>query len=152
MLLSVLLRNFLVNVLLDVQTITNASKACFFPDSRISKNGMEQTEHQAEETGEDLTEDHSDEKQDALTHNEHFKKMNDGWIMKACLPFPDSRTSKNGMEKTDHQAYVTGEDLTEDPSDEEQNELTQNELFEEMNDGWKIILDRDFYKMTPKIK
>ena len=55
------------------------------PDKDIpevsSDEQREQTEHQAEETGEDLTEDHSDEKQDALTNNEHFKKMNDGWIM-----------------------------------------------------------------------
>ena len=48
------------------------------------------------------------------------------------------------MEQTDHQASVTGEDITEDPSDEEQDALTQNELFKKMNDGWKMILDRDY--------
>ena len=36
--------------------------------------------------------------------------------------------AENGMENTDHQANMTEEDLTEDPSDE-------NELSEEMNIG-----------------
>ena len=39
-----------------------------------------------------------------------------------------ARRAENGMEHTDHQANMTEEDLTEDPSDE-------NELSEEMNIG-----------------
>ena len=42
--------------------------------------------------------------------------------------FQIARRAENGMEHTDHQANMTEEDLTEDPSD-------KNELSEEMNIG-----------------
>ena len=64
-------------------------------------------------------------------------------LMPARLVFPDSRTSRNGMEPTEHQAEETREDITEDPSDEEPEVMNYAESFKIMSDEGSKISDKD---------